>query len=94
MPAEREKLQLSQVLVEDVAHFITRAGASVNSQDTVTLRPGAMPRKALALQIVYPKLGHELVGPEGAKWCLRCRVRSPSTSACPGSVVSRAVEAI
>ena len=92
-PVDRERIQLAQVLVEDVAHFIARAGASVNSQDTVVLRPGAKPNKAPVLQIVYPKLGHELVGPEGGKWCLRCRVRSPSKAECPGSVVSRAVEA-
>ena len=93
MPAERERFQLAQVLAEDVAHYVARADAFVNSQDTVVLRPGAKPCKAPVLQIVYPKLGHELVGPEGAQWCLRCRVRSPSKAECPGSVVSRAVEA-
>ncbi|CAK0831446.1 unnamed protein product [Prorocentrum cordatum] len=87
------RFQLAQVLVEDVAHFIARAGASVDSRDTVLLRPGARPNKAPVLQLVFPKLGHELVGPQGARWCVRCRVPSPSKAECLGAVVSRAVEA-
>ncbi|CAK0881205.1 unnamed protein product, partial [Prorocentrum cordatum] len=57
------------------------------------LWPGARPNKAAVLQLVFPKLGHELIGPEGAKLCLRCRVLSPSKAERPGAMVSRAVEA-
>ncbi|CAK0868924.1 unnamed protein product, partial [Prorocentrum cordatum] len=91
-PEDRQRLQSARELVEGVAMWVSAVGAAVGGDDTT--HRAAKPSKAApraALQPVTAKLGCDLRGPPGARWCSRCRWLERA-SECPGSIVTSALD--
>ncbi|CAK0874919.1 unnamed protein product [Prorocentrum cordatum] len=91
-PEARQRLQSARELVEGVAMWVSAVGAAVGGDDTA--HRAAKPNKAApraALQPAAARLGCDLRGPPGARWCSRCRWLERA-SECPGSIATSALD--
>ncbi|CAK0893519.1 unnamed protein product [Prorocentrum cordatum] len=91
-PEDRQRLLSARELVEGVAMWVSAVGAAVGGDDTT--HRAAKPNKAApraALQPATARLGCDLRGPLGARWCSRCRWLERA-SECPGSIVTSALD--